>query len=63
MTTTVVTRHCARCNGLLMVAQEQEAWLNELCQVPGVEAYLWYPLDWLSGEIECVLGRVERVKR
>lgn len=29
-----------------VVSPEQQAWLERLDQVPGVEAYLWRPGDW-----------------
>lgn len=33
----------------------QRDWLAALGTVPGVEAHLWTPESWLSGEIERVL--------
>jgi hypothetical protein len=34
---------------------EQGTWLNALETVPGVETFLWKPIDWESGAIEEVL--------
>jgi hypothetical protein len=37
------------------VSPAQAAWLDDLQLCPGVEAHLWTPDSWLSGEIERVL--------
>lgn len=37
------------------VSPAQAAWLDDLKACPGVEAHLWTPDSWLSGEIERVL--------
>lgn len=34
----------------------QQEWLDELRTVDGIEVYLWRPDEWVSGEIEAVLG-------
>lgn len=33
----------------------QQEWLADVARVPGVEAYLWRPMDLFSGEIQRVL--------
>ena len=40
-------------NGRLTEAQAE--WINALGDVPGVEARVWRPADWFSGEIERTL--------
>lgn len=37
------------------VSQAQTEWLDALEQVPGVEVFVWWPTDWLSGRIEEIL--------
>ena len=37
------------------VSPAQEAWLDRLRAVPGIEVYVWRPTDWSSGEVEEVL--------
>lgn len=41
-----------------IVSPEQQAWLDKLGQVPGVEAYLWKPQQW--DEIVVALERGTR---
>lgn len=36
---------------------EQDHWLAELGDVPGVVALVWRPADWTSGEIDRVLQK------
>src|SRR5438105_4792095 len=38
-------------------SQEQRRWLDAMAGVPGVEVYLWRPMDWLTGRIQRVLSR------
>jgi hypothetical protein len=37
------------------VSEAQRDWLDALGAVPGVETFVFYPSDWLSGRIEEVL--------
>lgn len=37
------------------LSPEQEAWLDALGRVPGVEVFCWYPKHWGDGTIERVL--------
>ena len=37
------------------LTKDQERWRDELCTSPGVEYYVWRPIDWMSGEILAVL--------
>jgi hypothetical protein len=37
------------------VSEAQRDWLDALQAVPGVETFVWYPSDWLSGRVEEVL--------
>jgi hypothetical protein len=41
------------------VSPEQRAWLMALETCPGIEVYLWTPADWMAGEVERVLGRID----
>ena len=34
----------------------QNEWVVALAACPGVEVYVWWPNDWMSGEIERVLA-------
>jgi hypothetical protein len=37
------------------LSEAQRDWLDALGAVPGVETFVFYPSDWLSGRIEEVL--------
>lgn len=39
------------------VTASQQAWLDDLALVPGVEVFVWRPDDWTSGRVEAVLRR------
>ena len=38
------------------VSEKQEAWLQVLSQVPGIECHVWRPMDWLDGTIREALS-------
>ena len=37
------------------VTEHQQAWLDALAEVPGIECYVWRPSSWYAGEVERVL--------
>jgi hypothetical protein len=46
---------------LLKPGEEQILWLDAFARVPGVEAYVWIPSEWLDGTIAKILqGTVGR---
>jgi hypothetical protein len=42
-------------NATRRVGEAQQAWLEVCARVPGVECFLWRPVDWHAGEIDRVL--------
>jgi hypothetical protein len=38
------------------LSPEQDVWAGMLTLIPGVEAYLWRPADWLGGVVQRVLA-------